>query len=110
MTVDSLRLFGYDVLDASRGEDALEFFKNYTKRKIDLLITDVVMPDLSGSDLAKMLLKGYPGLNILFISGYTDETIFHHGVIDEGMPLLQKPFSPHALARKVREILDSEKQ
>jgi CheY-like chemotaxis protein len=110
MIRDSLRLFGYEVLEAGGGKEALEIFDRYKEGEIDLLITDVVMPDMSGRELAIRVLENVPGLNVLYISGYTDETIVHHGVLDEGVSLLQKPFSPHTLAQRVRDILDSEQQ
>ena len=110
MTCDSLRLFGYEVLEAGGGKEALEIFDRYKEGEIDLLITDVVMPDMSGRELASRVLEYVPGLNVLYISGYTDETIVHHGVLDKGVSLLQKPYSPLILAQRVREILDSEEQ
>jgi YesN/AraC family two-component response regulator len=76
---------------------------------IHLLLTDVVMPALSGRELAEKLTKLHPELKILFMSGYTDDTVVRHGVLESGMAYLQKPFSPDALARKVREVLDAQK-
>jgi two-component system cell cycle sensor histidine kinase/response regulator CckA len=71
------------------------------------LLTDVVMPGISGVDLAEHLARRYPGLKTLFMSGYTDEAIAHHGVLAPGIAFLQKPFSPMDLARKVRTVLDA---
>jgi PAS domain S-box-containing protein len=110
MTSDSLRLFGYEVIEADGGKEALKYFKKHKECDIDLLISDVVMPDISGRELVRRVLADNPDLNILYISGYTDETTLHHGVKDDVLPLLKKPFSPNALARKVREILDSGKK
>jgi FixJ family two-component response regulator len=73
---------------------------------IDLLLTDVIMPGISGKALADQLIELLPDLKVLFISGYTDNAIAHHGVLDPDVHLLQKPFTPMDLARKVRMILD----
>jgi len=92
------------VLEAERGEAALAAAGG--ARDLRLLITDVVMPDMSGRELARELQRRCPGLKVLFISGYTDESIASHGVLDPGVELLEKPFTAEALARRVREILD----
>ena len=74
--------------------------------EIDLLVTDVVMPEMNGRDLAKNLISLYPDLKRLFMSGYTANVIAHHGVLDEGVCFIQKPFSIEELSAKVREALD----
>ena len=71
------------------------------------MLTDVVMPNLSGRELADRLEKLRPGIKVLFMSGYTDDAIVHHGVLEEGAEFIQKPFSPDELAVKVREVLMS---
>jgi FixJ family two-component response regulator len=74
--------------------------------KIDLLLTDVILPEMNGLDLARSLAFTHPGLRRLFMSGYTADAIAHHGVLDEGVHFIQKPFSTSTLAIKVREALD----
>lgn len=73
---------------------------------IDLLVTDVIMSAMGGKELADKLTEVSPRLSVFYISGYTDNAIAHHGVLDEGVSLLQKPFSSQSLAKKVREVLD----
>jgi PAS domain S-box-containing protein len=97
---------GYNVLEANRGEEAVRLCLERA-RPIDLLLTDVVMPETSGKEVADRLTKLFPRLRVLFMSGYTDEAIVHHGVLDSNVEFIQKPFTPAALARKVREVLDS---
>ena len=104
---DYLAGVGYRVLDASDGVEALEVAKAH-KGTIHVLVTDVVMPRLSGRDLAAKLGSERPGVKVLFISGYTDDTIVRHGVLEGGVAFLQKPFNLKALAEKIREVLKSE--
>ncbi|MDX6530250.1 MAG: two-component system, cell cycle sensor histidine kinase and response regulator CckA [Blastocatellia bacterium] len=98
---------GYSVLEASRGAEAFQLCQEHAQ-PVDLLLTDVVMPETSGKEVADRLSKGQPGLRVLFMSGYTDEAIVHHGVLDSNVEFIQKPFTPAALVRKVREVLDAE--
>jgi PAS domain S-box-containing protein len=96
---------GYKVLDAADGMQALEIAAAH-KGKIQLLITDVVMPRVSGRELAARLAPTRPDLKVLYISGYTDDSVFRHGVLEGGMAFLQKPFNLKVLAAKIREILE----
>jgi two-component system cell cycle sensor histidine kinase/response regulator CckA len=101
-----LQQAGYNVLEAKGGEQAMRLFSEHSE-PINLLLTDVVMPETSGKEVADRLRKVQPGIKVLFMSGYTDEAIVHHGVLDSNVEFIQKPFTPAALARKVREVIDS---
>ncbi|OEU68702.1 MAG: hypothetical protein BA867_05375 [Desulfobacterales bacterium S5133MH16] len=101
----ALRRYGYKVLDAENGEDALRVCKEYDGQ-IDLMITDVVMPKMGGREAAKRLRPLYPQMKVIYMSGYTDNAIVHHGVLEPGLNFLEKPFTPETLARKVRKTLD----
>ncbi|MFO8058613.1 MAG: PAS domain S-box protein, partial [bacterium] len=98
---------GYKVLEARSGEEALGVCEKLD-RAFHLMVTDVVMPGMSGKELAERLAPLYPQMKVLYISGYTDNAIVHHGVLDEGTDFLQKPFTTESLAMKVREVLDRE--
>jgi nitrogen-specific signal transduction histidine kinase/ActR/RegA family two-component response regulator len=101
----TLRQHGYHVLEAADGEEALEVSRR-SLEPIHLLLSDVVMPKLGGPVLAERLLPGRPGLKVLFMSGFTDSALVRHGVVSGEVECLFKPFTPTALAAKVREVLD----
>jgi len=102
-----LREKGYTVLVASDGEEALRMFQNY-EGKIDLVITDVIMPKMNGRELADKLKQIRSGLKVIFTSGYTSNIIVHHGVLDPGVVLLEKPIAMETLLNRVREVLDDQ--
>jgi PAS domain S-box-containing protein len=97
---------GYSVLTVAGGMEALRVCAQHAGR-IHLVLTDVIMPGMSGKQLADRMAEAYPAAKILFMSGYTDDAIAHHGVLNEGTHFLHKPFTPAELAGKVREVLDS---
>jgi PAS domain S-box-containing protein len=107
MTKTMLEQFGYRVLAAKGGKEAVETAEDY-EGTIDLVLTDIVMPEMNGRDLAERIAKLYPGIRQLFMSGYTAKVIASKGVIDEGMHFIQKPFSAGDLAAKVRLVLKGE--
>jgi PAS domain S-box-containing protein len=100
-----LRSRGYSVLEAGDGREALRLLEN-PRGRIDLLLTDVVLPKMGGRALADRATALRPGLRVLFMSGYTDDVILQHRLLEQGIALLQKPFTADAIARKVRETLD----
>jgi CheY-like chemotaxis protein len=103
---DILKTCGYEVIEAKNGLDAIKISEQ-AGLQIDLLLTDVVMPQMGGRELAVKLSLKYPKMKVLFTSGYTDDAIVRHGIIDEGTNFIQKPFTLDALIEKVRETLDT---
>jgi CheY-like chemotaxis protein len=101
-----LQSSGYAVLEAGRGEEALRLAGEHAG-PIHLLITDMVMPGMGGRDLAVRLAALRPETRVLYVSGYTDDAIVRHGVLESGLAFLQKPFVPEILLRKVREVLEA---
>jgi PAS domain S-box-containing protein len=102
-----LQMQGYTVLEARNGGEGLLLCRQH-QGPIHIMLTDVVIPHMSGPALAEYLAPLRPDMKVLFLSGYTDDAIVHHGVLAQGTPFLQKPFMPAALAKKVREVLDQE--
>src|SRR5579875_148771 len=104
LVADYLRGAGYQVLEAEDGDHALKAASAH-KGPIHILVTDVVMPHMSGPELAAKLTDARPAMKVLFISGYTDDTVFRHGVLEGGVAYLQKPFNLKAVSQKIREVL-----
>jgi CheY-like chemotaxis protein len=103
-----LETAGYRVLEADSADAAIKLCESSnTRERIDLLLTDVVMPGMSGNDMSRVLLAKQPGMPVLYMSGYTDDAIVQHGVLEAGINFIQKPFTPDALGLKVREVLDA---
>jgi CheY-like chemotaxis protein len=100
-----LKGFGYRVLIAANGEEAVRIVGEH-EGPIHLMLTDVVMPGMSGQDLEDKLKASKPGIKVLYMSGYTDDAIVHHGILDRGKIFLQKPFTVEALGRKVKDTLE----
>jgi PAS domain S-box-containing protein len=101
-----LELRGYTLLSASTVAEALKICADRAV-KIDLVLTDVVLPQQSGTELIRQLLPMRPGIKVLYMSGYTDDSIVRHGVLENEVAFLQKPFTPDSLARRVRDVLDA---
>jgi PAS domain S-box-containing protein len=104
MTGEYLGSVGYTVLESASGKDALQRAKDFAGT-IRLLLTDVVMPEMSGPELAKQLTLQRPGIKIIFTSGYTDDAITRQGILDSTIAFIQKPYRPKELAKKIREVL-----
>ena len=105
LAVGILKRQGYTVLDGSYGDEAFNVCRQH-KGPIRLLVTDVVMPGMDGRALSQCLSQLHPEMKVLYMSGYTDDAIIHHGVMDKGMNFIQKPFTVNGLTKKVREVLD----
>jgi CheY-like chemotaxis protein len=101
----ALETQGYAVLEGSGGADALRAAARHSG-PIHLLVTDVVMPQMGGRELAETLRAAHPDVKVLYVSGYTDDAVVRHGIVEATDAFLQKPFTPLALARKVRAVLD----
>ena len=107
LAAEVLQTNGYQVITASDPQEALRLVE-HQKPVLHMLLTDVVMPKWSGRQLADMLTPQFPGLKVLFMSGYTENAILHQGVLDDGAALLSKPFTPHQLLRMIRGVLEGQ--
>ncbi len=109
LIVDILAACGYRVLEATRGNEAVRLAASH-KGPIHLAVVDVVMPEMSGPDVVRQIQPAHPDMRVLYISGYTDEAMVHHGILESGAAFLQKPFLPGVLVRRVREVLDAKQK
>lgn len=105
LAVKGLERFGYSVISAPDGIEAIKIAESI-ERPLDLLLTDVVMPNMGGAELADILQGRNPALKVLFTSGYTDDAVVRHGLLEAHVHFIQKPYTPRALAQKIREVLD----
>ncbi len=105
LTRTMLTRLGYQVIEAASGNEALEKYREDINR-IDLLITDVVMPGMNGRELQEAMRRLRPGIKTLFVSGYTDDVIANHGILEAGVHFVAKPFSSGKLASKIREVIE----
>ena len=106
LTCRILQRLGYQVLIATNGSESLDIADKFDGR-IDLLMTDVVLPGLSGREIAERIQVARPGTQVLFTSGYTENVVVHHGIVDKNLNFIGKPYSLQALARKLREVLEA---
>ncbi|MBW3555067.1 MAG: response regulator [Gemmatimonadetes bacterium] len=104
LAVRILRKYGYTALDAATGEEALELLRARST-PVDLLVTDLMMPGMGGAELAAAAAERFPDIPVLYMSGYTDETIVEQGILKQGIWLLEKPFTPEGFVRRIREVL-----
>jgi DNA-binding NtrC family response regulator len=100
----TLEAHGYNVIEAQSPDDGLQ---RVAENKIDLLLTDVVMPVMNGRELYAQVAAIQPDIKVLYMSGYTDNVIVHHGILEEGVNFLQKPFTVDSLVRKVKRVLSN---
>ena len=105
-SLPSLHDQGYKVIESTSAEDALQIGESY-QEPIHLLLTDVVLPRLSGRKIAEHIASLRPNMKVLYMSGYTDDSVVRHGVLEANTAFLQKPFTPAVLSRKVRDVLDA---
>jgi DNA-binding response OmpR family regulator len=106
LAVSVLGAQGYMVLSASNGQDGLRVAREHKGSPIQLVVTDIVMPQMGGKVMAEWLKATYPEMKVLYTSGYTDDDLTQHGVLEPGTEFLPKPYTPSGLAGKVRELLD----
>ncbi len=104
LIVDILKPLGYKCLQAGSGKDAIDAVREYSG-EVHLLLTDVVMPGMSGRDLSTIIVKERPEMKVIFMSGYTENIIVHHGVLEQGITYIAKPITPSALTQKIRSVL-----
>ena len=104
---DALQRYGYEILEASNGENAIGMMGDHSDKMIHLLLTDVVIPGMSGRECAECLTSFHPEMKVLYMSGHTEGAIVHQGVLGPGAAFLQKPFTPNLLAQEVRHVLDN---
>jgi two-component system cell cycle sensor histidine kinase/response regulator CckA len=104
---DVLKKYGYKILEAANGEEALGLVEKHAGEDIDLLLTDIVMPGMNGRDCAECLTAFHPEMKVLYMSGHTEGAIVHQGVLEPGAAFIQKPFTSKTLAQKVRQVLEN---
>jgi two-component system, cell cycle sensor histidine kinase and response regulator CckA len=101
----ALSTAGFEVIEAANGHEALAVVQAGESR-VDVVLTDLAMPELGGRELARRLREGWPNLPVIFMSGYTDDDVTRRGLLEAGVPFLEKPISPEILTRKLRQVLE----
>jgi two-component system cell cycle sensor histidine kinase/response regulator CckA len=96
---------GFQIIEAANGQEALAVMQS-ARAGVDAVLTDLAMPDLGGRQLARRLIGEWPDLPVVFMSGYTDDDVARRGLLDAGVPFLEKPISPEVLTRKMRQVLE----
>jgi CheY-like chemotaxis protein len=104
---DALQRYGYEILEASTGENAIGMIGDHSDKMIHLLLTDVVIPGMNGRECAECMMSFHPEMKVLYMSGHAEGATVHQGVLEPGVAFLQKPFTPMLLAQKVRHVLDN---
>ena len=104
---ETLKSFGYNVCNSANGKLALEQIES-NKNSFDLIVTDLIMPELNGKEFVSKVNKIFPNVKVIYVSGYTDNHIVHNGLLDEDVNFIHKPYSVTTLAAKVREVLDND--
>jgi PAS domain S-box-containing protein len=107
LTTRVLSSFGYQILSAADGQEALMLTRELPPNSVHLLLTDIVMPGISGQDVRLKVIEQHPSMRVLYMSGYTDTMVVQHATVADGTPFLQKPFTPRVLLERVRTVLDS---
>ena len=104
-----LKTLGYRTASAANGKEALEFFEGKAEGDVDLVITDIVMPEMGGRQLTEELLSRYPGIKVLLMAGYTNDDVVRQVIEDDRVMFLRKPFLASRVVKSIREILDRER-
>ena len=104
-TAEALRQGGYNILEATEGPEAIQIVEQYTEGKVDVLVTDVIMPGMGGKNLAERITEARPGIRTIYVSGYGEESLLSQGLLDPGAPFVQKPINLATLTNVINDIM-----